>query len=184
MNARQLYLAWLRSTHPDIYVAALRKVAGKPRSLGGLGQDLMSSMTAPDMASIASDVQLLPDVTTALDSATTSSSGRWTDIFPSIANAVTSLANTYFTTSAQSNLLSAQSNLLQLNTQRATQGLPPVTAAGLPVTAAGLMPTSASLYALEQRLAGGTGGSMTWLLVGAAVVVGLMIFGRSRSRGK
>jgi hypothetical protein len=29
MNAKQLYLAWLRTAHPDIYKAAMQKMMGQ-----------------------------------------------------------------------------------------------------------------------------------------------------------
>jgi hypothetical protein len=47
MNNQQKYLAWLRTTAPEVYVAALRKVARAPRSLGGLSDDLVTRMYRP-----------------------------------------------------------------------------------------------------------------------------------------
>jgi hypothetical protein len=47
MNNRQLYLAWLRTTAPETYITAIRKVAGKPRGSGGLKRDLVGSMLTP-----------------------------------------------------------------------------------------------------------------------------------------
>lgn len=47
MNNAQLYLAWLRTTSPEVYMSALRKITGKKRTLGGLDADLCDSMTAP-----------------------------------------------------------------------------------------------------------------------------------------
>lgn len=47
MNNTQLYLAWLRTTSPEVYMAAMRKITGQKRTLGGLDADLCASMTAP-----------------------------------------------------------------------------------------------------------------------------------------
>lgn len=47
MNVRQAYLAWLRQTAPQTYATAVRKVAGKPRSLGGLNRNLIASLYGP-----------------------------------------------------------------------------------------------------------------------------------------
>jgi hypothetical protein len=47
MNNRELYLAWLRKNAPQVYAQAVRKVTGKKRSLGGLGDDLLGSMMCP-----------------------------------------------------------------------------------------------------------------------------------------
>ena len=47
MNAKQAYLAWLRQTASATYATAVQKVLGKPRSLGGLNRNLISSMYAP-----------------------------------------------------------------------------------------------------------------------------------------
>lgn len=44
MNPRQAYLAWLRQTAPQTYATAVRKVTGKPRSLGGLNRNLIGSL--------------------------------------------------------------------------------------------------------------------------------------------
>lgn len=47
MNNAQLFMAWLRTTAPDVYLAAMRKITGQRRTLGGLDSDLVDSMTAP-----------------------------------------------------------------------------------------------------------------------------------------
>jgi hypothetical protein len=47
VNNAQLYLAWLRTNSPDVYLMAMRKTLGQPRTLGGLDSDLVNSMTAP-----------------------------------------------------------------------------------------------------------------------------------------
>lgn len=47
MNNRQLYLAWLRTAAPAVYVSALRRALGKNRSLGGLTDDLVQQSFAP-----------------------------------------------------------------------------------------------------------------------------------------
>ena len=47
MNNAQLYLAWLRTASPEVYLLAMRKILRQPRTLGGLDSDLVQSMTAP-----------------------------------------------------------------------------------------------------------------------------------------
>src|ERR1700733_7910346 len=47
MNNRQLYLAWLRTASPTVYVAALRKATGQKKNLGGLNQDLLQQALSP-----------------------------------------------------------------------------------------------------------------------------------------
>jgi hypothetical protein len=47
MNNQQKYLAWLRTSAPEVYVAAIRKVAHAPRNLGGLSDDLVARMYSP-----------------------------------------------------------------------------------------------------------------------------------------
>lgn len=47
MNNRQLFLAWLRTTSPQVYTAAIRQALRQPQTLGGLNCDLVNSMTAP-----------------------------------------------------------------------------------------------------------------------------------------
>lgn len=49
MNNRQLYLAWLRTTAPAVYSAAIRKATGQNRSVGGLTDDLVGKAMAPDL---------------------------------------------------------------------------------------------------------------------------------------
>jgi hypothetical protein len=65
MNAKALYLSWLRQTAPELYTAALRKVAGKPRGLGGLGDDLVSRMCRPctGFGFLGDDTSDLPTIT-------------------------------------------------------------------------------------------------------------------------
>lgn len=48
-QARKLYLSYLRQSAPLVYTAAVRKAMGKPRGLGGLGDDLLTQMTRPCM---------------------------------------------------------------------------------------------------------------------------------------
>lgn len=72
MNPRAAYLAWLRQTAPATYATAVRKVAGKPRSLGGLNRNLVSSMYAPStgfgfLSDDVTDASLQPITVTAPD---------------------------------------------------------------------------------------------------------------------
>lgn len=55
MNAQQLYLAWVRSQYPQVYTAALRVVTGKPRTLGGLDNDLLQQAIAPSINTFLGD---------------------------------------------------------------------------------------------------------------------------------
>jgi hypothetical protein len=47
MNNKQLYLAWLRTAAPTVYVAALRKATGQKKNLGGLNQNLLQQALSP-----------------------------------------------------------------------------------------------------------------------------------------
>jgi hypothetical protein len=178
MNARQTYLAWVRTTQPKLYWSALMRTFGNNSNLGGLGDDLTSSVT-PDLSVVdttgALDLSPSSDVTDAVNSAynatlTPSSSGSG-DVFSSLANAITSIAPTIVQTQAAE-------NLLQINTQRAAQGLAPLSANGVPVTGSMLSPTSASIAQMEAALSG----SGSWLplaLIGGLALVGVaMMSGR------
>src|SRR5271155_665952 len=46
-QARKLYLGWLRTTAPAVYVSAIRKATGRTRSLGGLTENLLDSALSP-----------------------------------------------------------------------------------------------------------------------------------------
>jgi hypothetical protein len=170
VNAKELYLAWVRSNYPQQYISALRKVASKPRSLGGLGDDLTASFISPDVQTMVDTSQVSPDVTAAIDNATQTSGAA--SVFDSITNALSNVAQTYLQTSAQQNLLS-------VNTQRARQGLPPLTANGVPVTAASLAPANSSIYMLERRIAGAV--SPNFLIFGGLALVGFLMLGRRRA---
>lgn len=168
MNAKELYLAWLRTNYPTNYVAALRKAVNKPRSLGGLGDDLLSTFTAPDFTSTASDIAVTPDVTAAID-AGVAAGGNWFDTF---ITGVQNVASTYLNTQAQS-------NLLNINTQRIKQGLPPVNNNGVPVTAAQLAPANSAVYRMERQIAGTLTQPNTLMLL-AAAGVGVALLARRR----
>lgn len=171
MNAKELYLAWLRTNHPNVYARALGKVFS-PRSagLGGLGDDLAMSVIQP--VDVNSDVSLDPSVGAAIDAANSSPSSSWGDFFTSLTNAVSSVGQTVVNTQAQQNLLA-------INTQRARQGLPPVNANGVPVTAAQIAGTqSPLLQQMEAKLA--SAGNMPYLLVGGALVFALLMGGKRR----
>lgn len=72
MNARQAYLAWLRVTNPGIYNAAIRRVAGRPRSLGGLSTDLIAQMSrqSTGFGFLGDDYSDLPTIDVTADAPT------------------------------------------------------------------------------------------------------------------
>jgi hypothetical protein len=71
VNNRQLYLAWLRTAAPDVYMTSLRKALRQSRTLGGLDSDLVDSMTAPStfgaFGQDSSSDGSLPEVTITAD---------------------------------------------------------------------------------------------------------------------
>lgn len=77
MTNFQLYLAWLRTEAPDVYLAAMRKITGQVRTLGGLDSDLVDSMTQPaTMGSFGQDSSSdtsLPEITVYGDTGTADS---------------------------------------------------------------------------------------------------------------
>lgn len=173
MNAKQLYLAWVRTNHPQVYGQALH-VALSPRSgMGGLGDDLTDSLTGTGV-DFSTTVTGLSDADAASLAASadqsTAQGSSWGDLFNSIANAVTTVAPVIVQTQAQQ-------NLLQINTQRARQGLPPLTANGVPVSASQLAPANPTMARLESSLSGGGGLALAGI---AALFVGLMVLGGRR----
>jgi hypothetical protein len=50
MNNAQLYLAWLRTVAPAVYISAVRRATNQPRSLGGLTDDLVQQSLAPGVS--------------------------------------------------------------------------------------------------------------------------------------
>jgi hypothetical protein len=81
MNAQQKYLAWLRITAPEVYTAALRTVARKPRGLGGLSDDLLTRMQRPctGFGFLGDDSADLPTITVTADAPTADTSGLTLD---------------------------------------------------------------------------------------------------------
>jgi MYXO-CTERM domain-containing protein len=69
MNARAAYLAWLRINAPEVWTAAMRKVAGKARGLGGLSDDLIARMSRPStgFGFFGDDTSDLPTITVTAD---------------------------------------------------------------------------------------------------------------------
>jgi hypothetical protein len=69
MNARGQYLAWLRKTSPAIYTAALRKVSGNVRGVGGLNDDLLARMsrTSTGFGFLGDDTADLQTITVTAD---------------------------------------------------------------------------------------------------------------------
>jgi hypothetical protein len=231
MNNRQLFLAWLRTTAPETYTTALRKVAGKPRGSGGLTRDLIGSMYTPstgfgflgdDFGSLGQDNTGVADgglVSNPLETVTVTPSPDWvynpadyqpappvalvdTSTFTtpaieatpppaldtsgtlvsipapapsawgSFLTAVTGLASTALTTSAQS-------NLVKVNTARAAQGLPPVDANGIPIRpTASLFPPNTTIARLESSIAG-VATSPLFLIAGVGLLA--LFFMRKRA---
>lgn len=173
MNARQLYLGWLRTTAPLVYARALRTATNPNANLAGLGDDLTSPLQSVtvdtgDSSLSATDIQAISD---AGGSSDTGSGNSWADFFSSVANAVGTIAPAVVQTQAQQNLLA-------INTQRARQGLAPLTASGVPVTANMLAPTSATLASIEASMAGGSG---TLLLVGGGILLAVLLLMKKRA---
>jgi len=50
MNNKQLYLAWLRTVAPTVYVSALRRATGQIQNLGGLTDNLLQQALAPNIS--------------------------------------------------------------------------------------------------------------------------------------
>lgn len=187
MNAKQTYLAWVRTTQPAVYYSALRAVFSPNKAgLGGLGDDLTDSIaaseTSPSLVSTSDlsdiDTSISSDVSDSINNAYTASispasttQGGSTDFFGALANAITAVAPTVVQTQAAENLLA-------INTARAQQGLPPLTANGVPVTGSMLSPTSATVAQMEAALSGGS--LMPILLIGGLAVLALALTGRSR----
>jgi len=192
MNPKQLYLAWVRSTFPNVYTGALTQLLSPKAGLSGLGDDLTSSITASidagtydpqamreasaNYSSPVSDVSISPDVQNSIDQAnqTSSSSSAWGDFFNNLSSAISNVGSSVLQTQAQA-------NLLQINTQRAQQGLPPLNQYGVPVTAQQLAPTSSSIAQFEANLAQ-TGITSPILWIAIAGIVGVALFA-NRGRG-
>ena len=181
---RQTYLAWLRTTMPNLYVASMQHVAnpkktnydfGKARGIGavsfnqlaGLGDD-GTDTTDQDLAISEDPLSYAPpDVSAPPASdftpvAPPSSNSSGSSAFDSVVKAVSSVASTVVATEAQQ-------NLLNVNTQRAKQGLPPLNANGQIITSNMLAPTTSAISQAEAALAGNTG-SLLLLLGGAALL--------------
>lgn len=170
MNARQLFLGWVRTTHPQVYARAMRLMFAPHTALSGLGDDLTSTIDVGSNAGLSdSESQSLAQAA----SDTAAQGNSWADIFTGVANTITAVAPAIVQTEAQQ-------NLLQINTQRAQQGLPPLTYInGVPVSAASLAPATGATAQLEAALGGG--GSI--FLIGGALVLGLLLLGGKKSAG-
>jgi hypothetical protein len=114
------FVRWVKQTRPDVYRAALTRVARKSR-LGGLGDDLTS-----DISFDPGNVTVSDSTAAAIDAAATStdSTGQWSDVINSIANAITTVAPAI----VQSD---AQLKTIQINAQRAAANQHPVTTSAL-----------------------------------------------------
>lgn len=189
MTPKQTYLAWVRTTQPQVYFKAIQAVFGKKNgSLGGLGDDLTDSITfSPDLTStdnltdISDVTDPTSDVTNAVNNAynatqssASTTNGGSTDFFTGLANAITAVAPTVVQTQAAENLLA-------INTARAQQGLPPLTANGVPVTGSMLSPTSATIAQMEAALGAGGGLLPILLIGGVGLLAFVMVSGRNKS---
>lgn len=181
MNAKQTYLALVRTQYPALYYRALQSVFGKNVGMGSLGDDLTDSISSTgfmpsldDISSVSSDVSdAVNSAYNATLSPTSNTQGGSTDWFGQLANAITTIAPTVVQTEA------AQ-NLLNINTQRARAGLPLYTSQGQIVTGSMLSPTSSSIAQMEAALAGG--GSSLYLVVGLGVAAFLLLTSGSHPR--
>lgn len=103
------FVKWVRAAHPEVYAAALKRVARKS-AMGGLGDDLIS-----DISFNTDDIQPAYD-TQALDNQVTSGGGSsWSDVVDSIAGAITAVAPAIVNTKAQL-------ATIDVNAQRARNG--------------------------------------------------------------
>jgi hypothetical protein len=154
MNQAELdFVRWTQKHYPPVYHAAIAQVARKG-SLGGLGDDLSSSVSFDPSAVSVSDSAMQ-----SIDSAVNSASGNsWSDIISSVANAIGTVAPAIVKTKAD---LSA----IQINQQRAAAGLTSKV-------------TGASL--ISGQVLGMSSGVM--LGVAALVLGGLLLSGRRSSR--
>jgi hypothetical protein len=50
MNNKQLYLAWLRTYAPSVYMTAVRRATGQVQTLGGLTDNLLQQALSPKMS--------------------------------------------------------------------------------------------------------------------------------------
>lgn len=188
MNNQQLYLAWLRTYSPTVYMQAIKRATGRNRNLGGLTQDLVSSALAPNlMHSFLGDdsldeidvtAQAMPDASALNVDAPTIDLSDSFDSSSLSAPSTVAIDTSSFSSPASSsssstfaNVLTAvtalgagvlqatnQSKLIALNTTRAQQGLPPVNANGQVVSTTGLATTNAALSNFERAITGGGSG--------------------------
>ena len=166
---RALYLAWLRTVHPEIYSPV---VLGAVRdhltnTLRGLGDGSVPDMvlldpSTFDLTSMNVPIDIpAPTIDIASDPSILSTLSNSADnLFSTIVNAAPQLANTYVQSQGQL-------NLLNVNTARAKAGLPPLTNVnGIPVTAASLAPANAQTLAMDQALSSVGGGGVMLLVLG------------------
>jgi hypothetical protein len=185
MNARQLYLAWLRTVAPTVYVSAVRRATGQNRSLGGLDSDLVQQALSQNISHsflgddildpITVTAQSMQPITTdfSFDSSTIpfdqssvaapASVAIDTSVVSPLAPQNPAASNSVFAGvlaavgSITSSVLNAstQSKLITLNTQRAAQGLPPVNAAGQVISPVATSATGSALLNFERSISGG-----------------------------
>jgi hypothetical protein len=151
---RALFLDWLRVYSPTVFKIGVKHAEDwKDRNTVRTGNPAALS----GLNDAASDAIMMgADATNASGGGSST-----TDWFSQLATGITSLGTAYLG-------YEGQKNIIALNTQRAAAGLPPLDpSTGAPTvnTTVGLSPQ------LMARLQ--TGGS--WLLIGAAVIAGLMV---------
>lgn len=167
MNAKQLYLGYVRTAHPKLYWMAVSQMLRGPKAgLAGLGDDLTSSITPVSIDTSTLDVGGTEATQAAIDAAnqTPSSDSSWGDFFNNLTNAITTLAPTVINAQAQENLLKTNTALIQA-------GKPPVTANGIPVTAQMLAPTNQTLAQFEANLAQNSSWILPVALIGGLAFV-------------
>lgn len=203
MNNRQLYLSWLRTVAPNIYVSAVRRATGQGKSLGGLSSDLVQQALAPNLSHsfLGDDLPVIDVTAISADQPVTTNFSFDTTAIPFDSSSVpmpsqvaidssvvaSATANTPAATSTFANILSAvaaigagvanastQSKLIQLNTQRAALGLPPVNAAGQVISPVVTSATGAALLNFEKSIAG-AGGAISPLLIFGVLGLGAFL---------
>ena len=204
-QVKQMWMAWMRQHHPDIYHAALQAtiapvfdlsasmLAGMARSnamgrLGSLGQDV-TDLTAGDFSSssdqLTASFALSSDVAPDINIPSTAAASASTSPAVSTIPAVNTLFNTLVATAANvaTNALTGNSAaLVQENAVRVQQGLPPLNPDGSVMTVAQMHAagyTSAQIQQIESTLSGsGILNTTTLLLIGGAVLLLVLMSGK------
>lgn len=135
------FVKWTQQHHPELYRAAVARVARKS-ALGGLGDNLTS-----DLVFDPSSLNVSDSAMNAIAQAQGSSGNSWSDIITSIAGAIGTVAPQIVQTKAQL-------STIQINQQRAAQGYPPIGSASL-LTGQGLGGNTGLMIGIAVLLGGG-----------------------------